>query len=154
VSSAGEYEGIPPTQDFPQYPHQEQGVPSRVSHPSTAARLGGYLIDSIIIGVAALAIASLTGLVGGDGDGATAGPWVGVVCAALWIIARTGSEAAWGTTPGKRVIKAHVVGPDGGKPDVLTALKRNCWMVVNAIPFVFAGLIKIALSVGIGATIA
>jgi uncharacterized RDD family membrane protein YckC len=45
-------------------------------------------------------------------------------------------DAATGATPGKLALGLRVVGPDGGRPTLRQALRREAFMALGSIPFI------------------
>ena len=44
-------------------------------------------------------------------------------------------EHVWGTTPGKRLFRLRVVGPDGGNPSWGASALRNLLRIADGIPY-------------------
>lgn len=62
-----------------------------------------------------------------------------------------GFDAVAGTTPGKRTLGLRVVGPEGRRPTVGQAAKREAFVLLGAVPF--AGpVLSLAAGVVIGTT--
>ncbi|MGV0869185.1 RDD family protein [Corynebacterium kalidii] len=147
------YDGVPPYGAYTNDPYGQD--PNRLvpnDRPGAGRRLAGTLIDGIIIAIISNAIASLAGVDLTDlGTGSMF--TMSLITIVVWLIARVGSEVAWGASPGKRILGMKVVTADGSNPDAVSSLKRNSWIVSQIIPFV-GGLVQIALQIFIGVGIA
>ncbi len=97
------------------------------------------LIDSIILFVINLVIIvpviiGILGINGASGFGMGGSFAAGAVSAVLSTVIYLGyfaiMESSRGQTVGKMVMKLHVEGPDGGKPTLEQAAKRNIWLAL------------------------
>lgn len=147
------YDGVPSYGAYSNDPYGQD--PNRLvpnDRPGAGRRLAGTLIDGIIIAIISNAIASLAGVDLTDlGTGSMF--TMSLITIVVWLIARVGSEVAWGASPGKRILGMKVVTADGSNPDAVSSLKRNSWIVSQIIPVV-GGLVQIALQIFIGVGIA
>ncbi|MEN8165786.1 MAG: RDD family protein, partial [Acidobacteriota bacterium] len=105
------------------------------------------LIDSIIIMVVMLPISFIAGIgMGIDSIGFS------IVMTLLVIAYFAFMESSQGQTVGKMLLKVKTVAPDGGKPSLEAALKRNAWYLLGIIPFI-GGLAQLAVVIYIAVTI-
>jgi uncharacterized RDD family membrane protein YckC len=114
-----------------------------------------WLVTAVIvipITVGAILTGTGNGL-GGFGFGFSAYSFVvAVVTAVIWIAYFALMEAQTGQTVGKMIVGLKTVGPDGNKPTMEQALKRNAWNGLNIIPFL-GGLAELAAAIYIAVTI-
>ena len=75
-----------------------------------------------------------------------------IVTAAITIGYFTLMEANTGQTVGKMLIGLRTLGPDGDKPTMDQALKRNSWYALGIVPFL-GGLAQLAMTIYIAVTI-
>lgn len=75
-----------------------------------------------------------------------------VVTAAIWVGYFVFMESSRGQTVGKMLLKLEVRGPDGGRPSMEAAFKRNAWMLLSIIPFI-GGLAQLVVAIIIAVTI-
>jgi uncharacterized RDD family membrane protein YckC len=62
-------------------------------------------------------------------------------------------EVTQGWTPGKKLLGLSVRGPEGApKPDVQQSAIRNCWTLLNIVPFI-GGLLTLIAVIVIAVTI-
>lgn len=120
------------------------------------------LIDHILLGIVNFVIivpliiaAAFTGV--GNGMNPFGGFSVGSLIAAIVTAAITIGyfalmEANTGQTVGKMLIGLKTVGPDGNKPTMEQALKRNAWYALGIVPFL-GGLAQLAVVIYIAVTI-
>jgi uncharacterized RDD family membrane protein YckC len=142
-------------------------APAPASGVGAPADLGtrflARLIDHVLLGIVTaviivpLLIASMfTGTVGnsfGFGFGFSVGSLVAsIVTAAITIGYFALMESNMGQTVGKMVLGLRTEGPDGNKPTMEQALKRNAWYALAIIPFL-GGLAQLAIAIYIAVTI-
>jgi uncharacterized RDD family membrane protein YckC len=60
--------------------------------------------------------------------------WLGLAALAV-LIYFAGCDAAFGATPGKRLLGLKVLGPGGGRPTVGQATVRESFTLLGAVPF-------------------
>jgi len=148
----------PPSQPAPQMPAPGVGSPADLG-----TRFLARLIDHVLLGIVTAIIivplligAMFTGAVGnnfGFGFGFSAGSLVAaIVTAAITIGYFALMEANMGQTVGKMVLGLRTEGPDGNKPTMEQALKRNAWYALAIIPFL-GGLAQLAIAIYIAVTI-
>ena len=149
-----------------------QPAPPPMSTPAPASGVGApadlgsrflaRLIDHILLGIVNFVIivplivaAAFTGV--GNGINPFGGFSVGSLVAAIITAAITIGyfalmEANTGQTVGKMLIGLKTVGPDGNKPTMEQALKRNSWYALGIVPFL-GGLAQLAATIYIAVTI-
>lgn len=143
------YDGVPSYGSYNNDPYGQDPnnlVPN--PRPGAGRRLVATLIDGVIIGIISSIILSLFGVGSTDLDTGSILS-TSLVMVILWLIARVGSEVAWGATPGKRLLGMKVVTADGSNPDAVSSLKRNSWYAAMIIPML-GGLIVFGLQIFIG----
>lgn len=136
--------------------------PSGVGAPAdVATRFVARLIDHILLGIVIFAIivplvigAMFTGvggfdMFGGFGMGSLV---TGIVSAVLTIGYFALMETNQGQTVGKMVMGLKTEGPNGGKPTMEEATKRNVWYALAIIPAI-GGLAQLAVAIYIAVTI-
>lgn len=152
TNNSNPYDGVPSYGSYNNDPYGQD--PNRLvpdNRPGAGRRLGATLIDILIIGFISSAIASLVGV---DTTSLEIGSMfvVSLITIVIWIVARVGSEVAWGASPGKRILGMKVVTADGANPDFASSLKRNSRYITQIVPylgfFVYFGLM-IFIGVGI-----
>lgn len=91
-----------------------------------------------------LAVAfGFSGGFGGMGGGFAYGAISAVITTAIYLGYFGYMESSMGKTVGKMVMKLHVEGPNGGKPTMEQAIKRNIWLglpILGIVP-ILGGLI-------------
>jgi len=138
-------------------------TPSGVGAPADLGlRFVARLIDLILIGIVTsviifpLIIATAFTGVGSAFNmfgGFSAGRIVfAIITAALTIGYFALMESNSGQTVGKMLIGLKTVGPDGNKPTMEQALKRNAWYALGIIPWI-GGLAQLAAAIYIAVTI-
>lgn len=136
--TTGDYESQPGQYGYP--------VPGGQEPAGLAMRFAARLIDGIIVNavafVLAFAIDSVTNV------------WVtGLFSGLLMFLYFLAFESTQGWTPGKKLLGLSVHGPAGAtKPDVQQAAIRNCWTLLNIVPFV-GGLLTLIAVIVIAVTI-
>lgn len=153
TNNSNPYDGVPSYGAYNNDPYGQD--PNRMvpnDRPGAGRRLGATLIDGVIIALISTAITSLVGV---DSADISAGSMftTSLVMIIVWLLARVGSEVAWGASPGKRILGMKVVTADGSNPDAVASLKRNSWIISQIIPFI-GGLVQIGLMIFIGVRIA
>ena len=169
------------TDQRPDQPDNTMGVPASpppqpapppIPTPQAASGVGApadlgtrflaRLIDHILLGIVIFVIvvplvvaAAFTGV--GNGlnmfGGFSAGSLVSaIVTAAITIGYFALMESNSGQTVGKMLIGLKTVGPDGNKPTMEQALKRNSWYALGIVPFL-GGLAQLAATIYIAVTI-
>ena len=108
----------------------ETASASTLSPTPVAATFGARLIARIIDACVVTAIDVLLGQVLGFGYG-----WL-VLGAVIVLGYFAVLDAAIGTTVGKAVMKLRVIGPDGAHPSLASAVRREAFMLVGAVPFI------------------
>lgn len=156
----------PPPGDTGGMPPPPSGSPQGTAGADVGIRVGARLIDSIILWIVSLII--ITPLVftalfadsqsggmmstfggGGFGIGAIV---ASLLSLAIWLAYYALFDSRMGGTPGKKILKLEVRGPDGTNPTIEESLKRNAWMVLSIVPFV-GGLLQLAAAIYILVTI-
>lgn len=100
--------------------HSPELVPADLS-----IRVGARLIDALVVAAIDLGL----------------GVWIGfgydwlIVGAAIVLAYFTLFDALAGATLGKLVLGLRIIGPDGGRPSLLSAFTREAFTVLGAIPF-------------------
>ena len=157
---------------MPVPPPPQPATPPPVFNPAPASGAGApadlgtrflaRLIDHIllffvnfVIIVPLVVAAAFTGV--GNGfdvfGGATVGGFVAaIVTAAITIGYFALMESNMGQTVGKMLMSLKTVGPDGNKPTLEQALKRNSWYALGIIPFL-GWLAQLAATIYIAVTI-
>jgi len=154
-------------------PPPVQGQTGGVGQPADLLpRFVARLIDFVLLGfVNALLVSVLVvGVIMGSNSGAATG-WgmdggagfavnavSSVVTAAIYLAYFVLMETNRGQTLGKMIMKLETRGPDGGRPTMEQALKRNAFTaigVLGVIPFLglIAGLLSLAAVIMIAVTI-
>ncbi|WP_221933051.1 RDD family protein [Tessaracoccus rhinocerotis] len=155
--------GQQPGQPYGQQPGQPYGQPSsRVGQPGELLdRFLARLIDfavlvvagSIIVGflVVSLLMGGSFGVFGMGGGNFLSSLVSSVLMAALYLGYFAYFESSRGQTLGKMVIKLETRGPDGGRPTMEQAVKRNIWVAMGIL-----GVIPIlgGLLAGVGQLVA
>lgn len=77
---------------------------------------------------------------------------VGLVALTVSLGYYAGLEALSGRTVGKRLVGLRTVGPDGERPSLGQALRRNAWIAVVVVPRIGL-LLQVALAVAIIVTV-
>lgn len=96
-----------------------------------------FVVNAIIITV--VIIGAVFSALGGRSSGFLAGAIGAVLSAAIYLGYFAFMESNRGQTVGKMLMKLQTQGPDGQKPTMEQALKRNAWValgVLAIIPFV------------------
>jgi uncharacterized RDD family membrane protein YckC len=160
------------TGGMPVPPPPQPMTPPPVSAPAPASGVGApadlgtrflaRLIDHILLGIVNFVIivpliiaAAFTGVGNGMNPfgGFSAGSLVSaIIVAAITIGYFALMEANMGQTVGKMLIGLKTVGPDGNKPTMEQALKRNAWYALGIVPFL-GGLAQLAATIYIAVTI-
>ena len=97
-----------------------------IAVPSLQRRALARLIDVVVVASATVALGSLLDF-----------SLLWLVVGALGILAYfAGSDAAFGMSVGKALTGLKVVGPDGERPSVQAAARREAFTMLGAIPFV------------------
>ena len=118
---------------------------------SVGQRILGGLIDLVVTFFAVLVIGSILGLATSDleegqiGVSASVTGWRFLICALVVFLAFGAMEWVWGKTPGKMLLKTHVVGRDGGLPSPAAAIVRNLLRFVDGIALYLLGLVVMAI---------
>lgn len=155
--------GQQPGQPYGQQPGQPYGQPSsRVGQPGELLdRFLARLIDfavlvvagSIIVGflVVSLLMGGSFGVFGMGGGNFLSSLVSSVLMAALYLGYFAYFESSRGQTLGKMVMKLETRGPDGGRPTMEQAVKRNIWVAMGIL-----GVIPIlgGLLAGVGQLVA
>lgn len=150
----------------PQAPSAPQ-VSAGIGQPADlVTRFLAKLIDGVLLGVAYGILVSflLVGLVfgtmtGGTSSGYIAGAISTVVSTALLVGYFALMESSRGQTVGKMLMKIEVRGPDGRKPTMEQAVKRNAYLAVGLIGIIpilgglLAPLLSLAATIAIAVTI-
>lgn len=106
-------------------------------------RLLAYFLDSLIIGIpCAIVLMLLSGVMGSGAATAEDGELIGMIVGGIGSIIvgiavalyKILMEASSGQTLGKRIAKIRVVRVDGAPMDVGSAVKRNWWVLLAAVP--------------------
>lgn len=153
-------------------PQQQPPQPIPTPPPAPAPGVGSpadlgtrflaRLIDHVILGVAT-AVLVVPLLVGamftgsgnafGFGFGFSAYSIVAAIVTALITIGYFAlMESKMGQTVGKMVLGLRTEGPDGNKPTLEQAIKRNAWYALAIVPFL-GGLAELAAAIYIAVTI-
>ncbi len=108
----------------------------------------------VIVPIVVVAIFSGSGGFGSAfGGGFSAGSFVASL---IWIAIVVGyfavMESQWGQTVGKMAMGIRTEGPDGGKPTLEMAARRNSWYVLGIIPII-GGIAQLAMVIFIAVTI-
>ena len=151
----------PPPQPAP--PPMPTPAPPGVGAPADlGTRFLARLIDHILLGIVIFVIivpvivaTAFTGAGNGlnmFGEFSAGSLVASIVTAALTIGYFTLMEANTGQTVGKMLIGLKTVGPDGNKPTMEQALKRNSWYALGIVPFL-GGLVQLAATIYIAVTI-
>ncbi len=101
--------------------------PATAHVPGTfSSRVIARIIDALVVTAIDLLLGSLLGF-----------GYVWLVLGAAIVLAYFAVlDAAAGTTVGKAVMKLRVVAADGGRPSLSSAVRRESFMLVGAVPFV------------------
>ncbi|WP_058367210.1 RDD family protein [Haloparvum sedimenti] len=95
-------------------------------------RILAFLVDSLVVGIAATVLVVVVGLVSESLAGVVGG-LAGIGALAYFIYL----EGTYGQTLGKRVLGIVVVTEDGGDCDLKAAAIRNLLRIVDALPFLY-----------------
>ncbi|MFD3744673.1 RDD family protein [Nocardia sp. NPDC058633] len=112
-------------------------------------RAGARFIDWIVAGIVGAVLFWLLNRSGNIPD------WLSILPGAgFGFLYFVGFEVLTGSTPGKKLLGLHVNGPAGApKPSVKESALRNCYMLLNLIPWIggalwFVAALAIAVTVG------
>ncbi|MEN8234398.1 MAG: RDD family protein [Actinomycetota bacterium] len=128
-------------------PYEPSAAPAGDKGAELMPRFLARLIDSIIVMVAMLPIVTIAGI--GMGFGSIT---FGILSAVLVVAYFALMETYQGQTLGKMLLKLKTVAPDGGKPSLEAAIKRNAWYLLGIVPFI-GGLAQLAVVIYIAVTI-
>lgn len=137
----------------PQSP-EPQPVPADTAAADLGTRFLARLIDSLLLG----AVFGIVGVVLGIGFFSTGFSlglsylWYGLVTAVLTIAYFALMESNSSQTVGKMIMKLRTEGPDGQKPTLEQAVKRNAFYALAVIP-ILGGLLQLAAVIVIAVTI-
>jgi uncharacterized RDD family membrane protein YckC len=111
-----------------------------------AIRFGARLIDGIIVHIVWLVLILVTST--------SSNFWVtGLFSGLLTFLYFLAFETTQGWTPGKKVLGLSVHGPAGApKPTAQQSAIRNCWTLLNIVPFI-GGLLTLVAIIVIAVTI-
>ena len=118
---------------------------------SVGQRILAGLIDLVVTFVAVLVVGSILGLATSDleegqiGVSASVTGWRFLVCAVVVFLGFGAMEWVWGKTPGKMLLRLHVVGRDGRLPSPAAAIVRNLMRLVDGIALYLLGLVVMAI---------
>ena len=118
---------------------------------SVGQRMLGGLIDLVVTFFAVLVIGSILGLATSDleegqiGVSASVTGWRFLICARVVFLAFGAMEWIWGKTPGKMLLRMHVVGRDGQLPSPAAAIIRNLLRFIDGIALYLLGLVVMAI---------
>ena len=145
----------------------QPGQPTGPQPGGLGARFVARLIDGILVGIVQgilvswlivrTAMDSSAGFYGADDYAASAVS--GVLSALLYVGYFAYMESSRGQTVGKMALSLHTQGPDGGKPTIEQAVRRNLWAgasvlaIVPVIGGLLGGLIELAAVIVIAVTI-
>lgn len=116
-----------------------------------------FLVVGLIITGAIMGAGGAGFGLGGRSFGATAVS--AVVSAVIYVGYFAFMESSRGQTVGKMIMKLHVVGANGGHPDMTEAIKRNIWMgfgILGILPLIgsiLGSLASLAAAIVIAVTI-
>ncbi len=136
----------------------ESPTPQPAQPAPIAADLGtrflARLIDSVLLGVVFGILAAIFGvaMLGYGFDFGFSAFWYGLVSALVTIGYFALMEANLGQTVGKMLLKLRTEGPNGEKPTLEQAIKRNSFYVLGILP-ILGGLAELAAVIGIAVTI-
>jgi len=161
-------QGPEPPGDMEQpIPQQPPPTPPPAAGVGAPADLGNRflarLIDHILLGIVTFAIiiplviaaafADVATGFGGFFGGFGVGSLVASIVTAVIVIGYFAlMEAQLGQTVGKMVLGLKTEGPDGNKPTLEQALRRNAWYALAIVPFI-GGLAQLGVAVYIAVTI-
>jgi uncharacterized RDD family membrane protein YckC len=145
-------------------------APSGIGQPADLlmrflARLIDFVIIGVVLGILGGIVGAIIGISGvglgyfGTGLGYVYVAVSAVVSAAIYLAYFSLMEANNGQTLGKMLLKLQTQGPDGRKPTLEMALRRNLWValgVLRLIPVVgglLAGLAELVAAIMIAVTI-
>ncbi|NLE82640.1 MAG: RDD family protein [Rhodococcus sp.] len=125
----------------PQFGAPQFGAPQPGFGPAGGApgellpRLGARVIDGLIVGVPLAILSTVLTIIGGT--------FLAIIVGILWGAAMVGYaaylESTQGATIGKKVLGLSVLGPDGGRPTLEQAAKRNAYFglyALSGIPYI------------------
>ncbi|WP_239339890.1 RDD family protein [Frankia sp. CiP3] len=136
----GQTPGYPPP---PGYGAPGYGGPGPgAALPGLGLRFAARFVDGLIL----LVVNIIALFILGFGIG-----WM-VVTAILMYAYFVGFDVALGMTPAKKIFNMRVVGPDGGRPQIDSAAKRESFVLLGIIPF-FGSLLVLAAWIAIAVTI-
>lgn len=151
----------PPPQPMTPPPVTAPAVASGIGQPADlGTRFLARFIDHILLGIvtffvlfivaiAYVGVGSQFGFFSGFNFGSLV---AAIVTAAITIGYFAFMESNSGQTVGKMLLGLKTVGPDGNKPTMEQALKRNAWYALYIIPFL-GGLAQAAAAIYIAVTI-
>jgi len=93
--------------------------------PKLGSRIAARAVDVVILAAFDVGLGQLMGF-GFD--------WLALAALAV-LVYFAGCDAAFGATPGKRLLGLRVLGPDGGRPTARQAVIRESFTLLGAVPF-------------------
>ena len=158
-----EAQSMPPAEPQPPPPFPGSAPSGGIGTPADlVTRFLARLIDSILLSIVLFVVGFLlafaaifsdvsgfSGLFGGFGLGAIL--W-SIIYTVIFIGYFAGMESQTGQTFGKMAMGIKTQGPDGNKPTMNEAIKRNAWYALGIVPFI-GGLAELAVAIYIAITI-
>ena len=92
-------------------------------------RIGAYVLDSVLVSVAALLVLGATNSLGSTDDPVAVDPMLAVWALALEVLYRWAMQAAFGFTVGKLAMGLRLVGPDGKPANAIQILIRELALI-------------------------
>ena len=92
-------------------------------------RIGAYVLDSVLVSIAALVVLGATNSLGSTDDPAAVDPMLAVWALALEVLYRWAMQATFGFTVGKLALGLRLVGPDGKPASAVQILIRELALI-------------------------
>jgi uncharacterized RDD family membrane protein YckC len=167
LPSYGDYSSGDPSQGYgqPQDPGNPYGAyPGGADQqflggstlPGAGIRLGGYIIDVILVGIVSFIIGLLFGGYSNDTVSTGTTALLSIISIILWLAYRIGMEVSTGATLGKMALGLKVVDANGNHLTAQASFMRNLWYLVGSlvaiVPFI-GWLLSLAVYIALGVTI-
>lgn len=129
---AGSPDDPPASRDWPEPGDSDDGPPATGGLGGFAAdsglvyrRVGAYVIDSLLVTIAALVVGITTGTVAMDAEAFSIEPTFGLWMLFFEVLYRWAVQSAFGFTLGKLALGLRIVGADGGPAGPVRILVRE-----------------------------
>lgn len=124
---------LPATREWPDRSDIPSELPSRRLGIKDSGliyrRVGAYVLDSVLVSIAALLVGSATNSLGTVGDTPEVDPMFALWALALEVLYRWAMQATFGFTLGKLALGLRLVGPDGKPASAIHILIRELALI-------------------------